>query len=1100
MLAGVCPACGAQGSLDSRYCDACGTPLRRAASAPSPSRFGSPSGYTPRHLADRILRSRTAMEGERKQVTVLFADIKSSMELLADRDPEQARALLDPILELMIEAVHAYEGMVNQVMGDGIMALFGAPLAMEDHAVRGCYAALRMLASVARHGDDVHRRHGIPVHIRIGLNSGDVLVRSIGSDLAMDYTAVGQTTHLAARLEQMANPSTALCATPTLRLVEGVVHTRPLGAVPIRGLPEPVEVAELTGVVPSRIRFHATAARGLSPFVGRQQERETVAQALARAQAGHGQVIALVGEPGVGKSRLTWEITRSPLVDGWLVLEASAMSYGVATPYLTIRALLAAYFEIEDGDDPMMARTRVIQRLLAAGADLADTAPPVLALLDLPVEDPRWTTLDPPQRRQKTSEAVRAILLGQAERRPVLLVVEDLHWADRETEALLDDVVQRSSAARLAVLLNARPEYRHAWGSRPSYTQLRIQPLTRAEAELLLGSLIGADPGLRPLASTLIELTGGNPFFLEESVRALVERGILAGEPGHYRPARPFESFPVPASVHAMVAARIDRLGGDEKELLQAAAAIGPTVAVRLLAAVTGRDPDRLRATLETLREAEFLHESQLYPELEYRFPHALVADVAYAGLLQDRRRALHGRILEAMETVDPRRRAEQVERLAHHAIAGEQWDRAVTYAREAATKAASRSAYREAVAHLEAALAALGRLPPTEATLALAVDLRLELRSALFPLREIVRDLENLRAAETLAAQLGDHRRLAWVLTYLTRDLSILGKPDLAIECGQRALALVPGVSDVELEILLDAYLGAVCFARGEYGQAVAILERGVARVDGDRALERFGLPGPAAVFFRIWLVSSLVRLGEFPRAAEHVEASLAIAERADQPLARLVAHYTEGFLHAHQGDLGRAIQALETSLSICHSWRLPAWFSNVASILGWVYVASGRTKEGADLMQRAIDESAAGGGMVNHSSEVVRLAEGKRRDGQVADAQALGRRALELARTHKEQGNEAIALQFLGELASRLEPPDVEAAEATLTEAIALASALGMGPTLDACHAARARLRAAAGQPAEARAQPAAASSADRPASAESTVRLDSTGDARS
>src|SRR5437867_1095254 len=348
---GICPACRHPHAPGSRFCSQCGQLLTEASSPVRGARFAEPEAYTPRHLAERILTSRAALEGERKHVTVLFADLKGSLELLVDRDPEEARELLDHVLERMIEAVHRYEGTVNQVMGDGIMALFGAPLAHEDHAVRACYAALRMQETVTQYGDEVQRSQGIPLQIRIGLNSGEVVVRSVGSDLRMDYTAVGQTTHLAARMEQMAKPGSILLTADSLKLAEGQIQVRPLGPVPIRGFPGPIDVFELTGAGAARTRLQARAAGGLTPFVGRDAQTDQLQQALDRARAGHGQVVAVVGEAGVGKSRLIWEFVHSHRIHGWLVLEATAFSYGQATAYLPLLDLLKTYFQIETRDD-----------------------------------------------------------------------------------------------------------------------------------------------------------------------------------------------------------------------------------------------------------------------------------------------------------------------------------------------------------------------------------------------------------------------------------------------------------------------------------------------------------------------------------------------------------------------------------------------------------------------------------------------------------------------------------------------------------------------------------------------------------------------------
>ncbi|MGH7331400.1 MAG: AAA family ATPase, partial [Candidatus Rokuibacteriota bacterium] len=429
-LTAACPACGAVNPPGNRFCGQCAAPL----AADQRAKVASPDSYTPKHLAEKILTSKAALEGERKQVTILFADLKGSMELLAERDLEEGRQLLDPVLEHMMEAVHCYEGTVNQVMGDGIMALFGAPLAHEDHAVRACYAALRMQESVKRYAEGVFRRSGVPIEIRVGLNSGEVVVRAIGSDLHMDYTAVGQTTHLAARMEQMATPGTILLSPETLALAEGFVQVMSRGPAPVKGLAAPIEIFELAGASPVRSRLHAAAARGLTPFVGRDTEIELLRQALGRAGEGHGQIVAVIGEPGVGKSRLVWEFTRSHRCQGWLVLEAASVSYGKANTYFPVIDLLRRYFGIEPRDDSRKMREKLTGKLLSLDRALEPALPVFLSLLDVAVEDPEWVRLDPPQRRRHTLEGLKRLLLRESQVQPVLLVVEDLHWIDSETQ------------------------------------------------------------------------------------------------------------------------------------------------------------------------------------------------------------------------------------------------------------------------------------------------------------------------------------------------------------------------------------------------------------------------------------------------------------------------------------------------------------------------------------------------------------------------------------------------------------------------------------------------------------------------------------------
>ncbi len=480
-LARTCASCGHALSPMAKFCSECAHPTGLVPQAPAASRFAAPDAYTPRHLAERILRSRAALEGERKQVTVLFADLKGSMELLADRDPEEARQLLDPVLERMMEAVHRYEGTVNQVMGDGIMALFGAPLAHEDHAVRACYAALDLQAAVRRYAQEARRTFGVEPQVRVGLNSGEVVVRAIGSDLRMDYTAVGQTTHLAARMEQLAAPGSIRLTANTLRLAEGYVEVQPLGPVPVKGLEGPVDVFDLERADPLRSRLHVASVRGLTRFVGRDQEMQRLHHALGRAAAGEGQIVGIVGEPGVGKSRLVWEISHSHRTGGWRILQARSVSYGRATPYLPIIDLLKGYFQVEDRDDPRKIREKVMGRLLALDRSMEPTVAPLLSLMDVPVEDAEWQGLNPPERRRRTLEAVKHLLLRESLLQPLLVVFEDLHWVDTETQAFLDGLVDSVPKASLLLLVAYRPEHQHGWGGKTYYSQLRTGSAARGE-------------------------------------------------------------------------------------------------------------------------------------------------------------------------------------------------------------------------------------------------------------------------------------------------------------------------------------------------------------------------------------------------------------------------------------------------------------------------------------------------------------------------------------------------------------------------------------------------------------------------------------------
>jgi len=1040
------------------------------APAALPAPAAAPLGYTPPYLAEKILTSRRALEGERKQVTVLFADLKGSMELLADRDPEEARQPLDPVLERLMAAVHRYEGTVNQVMGDGIMALFGAPMAHEDHAVRACYAALHMQAAIGQYAEALRRQQGLDVQIRVGLNSGEVVVRAIGNDLHMDYTAIGQTTHLAARLEQLARPGTTLLTADTLRLVEGYVEVTPLGPVPVKGLPEPVAVYELLRAGPVRSRLQAAVARGLTRFVGRDTELEHLRQALTRAGAGQGQVVAGVGEAGVGKSRLFYEFTRSHHTHDWLLLASHSVSYGKATAYLPVLDLLKGYFQIDPQDDVRRRREKVTGKLLTLDRALEPTLPALLALLEVPVEDPQWQAFDPPQRRRRTLEAIKHLLLHESQVQPLCLVFEDLHWIDAETQALLDNLVESLPTARLLLLVNYRPEYQHGWGSKTSYTQLRLDPLPPASADAFLQALLGSDPGFDSLKQLLIARTQGNPFFLEESVRTLVETEVLVGERGVYRLARPQEGLQVPATVQAVLAARIDRLPPEDKRLLQTAAVIGTEVPWPLLQAIADEPDEALHRGLAHLQAAEFLYETSLFPERAYTFKHALTHEVAYGGLLRERQRLLHGRIVVAMEQHGADQLADQVERLAHHALRGEVWDKAVAYCRQAGDKAVARSASREAVTCFEQALVALEHLPEGCERQEQAIDVRFGLRQALTPRLEYGRLLTYLREAEMLAEALGDQHRLGWGAAYMIDCFGATGDLQHAVEAGQRALALAGTLKDAALQVVTHLFLGRVYHRLGDYPQAIDLLRQNLVPLEGALLREHFGLPGLPSVMSRVALAQCLAELGAFTEGLAHAEESLRIAEAVNHPDSLSQACRGIGDVYLRKGALHQAIPCLERGLEVSRAWDMPLRFYLVSSILGYAYVLSGRLSEALPLLEQSASTEVTG---IVRGRVDVWLSEAYLRLGRLDEALAVVERDLEVCRTHAHQGDQAWALRLLGEIHAHRQPPQAELAAAAYHEALALAEELGMRPLQAHCHLGLGTLYATAGQAEPARAE---------------------------
>jgi class 3 adenylate cyclase/tetratricopeptide (TPR) repeat protein len=1073
----VCPACHAANPPNHKFCGECGKRLVAAAerleiaTGPEPASVAettdaNPSSYTPKHLAERILNSRVALEGERKHVTVLFADLKGSTELIRGLDPEETRSLLDAALHIMMDGVHAYEGTVNQIMGDGIMALFGAPLAHEDHAVRACFAALAMQAGIRSYAEETMRLRGVPVRIRVGLNSGEVVVRTIANDLRMDYSAIGPTTHLAARMEQNAADNSTFMTPETYRLVEGYVQAHSVGRIPVKGIPEPMEVFELDGAGRVRTRLQVSQARGLTRFVGRERELDVLNSALRQAAAGNGQMVALTGEAGAGKSRLVWEVTQSAATEGWLVVETNSNSYGKAGPYLPVIDMLKLYFGIEPGDEAQIIRQHVTGKLRSVDETLWPLAPAFLSLLDV-VMDPsaspteaEWQSIDPPQRRRRTQEAITALLVAESRHQPLLLVVEDEQSIDAESRAVIDRLVECVPEQRMTLLITYRQSQQQPVETRPGLTQLLIEPLQPENADELLGALMGDHAELQAVKQFLIERTRGNPFFLEEMVRTMVETGALAAERGAYRLARPLESIQVPASVQAVLSARIDRLAPEDKRLLQAASVVGKDVPFPVLRAIAEETGEVLDRALDRLQSGQFLYQTRIFPEPEYTFKHGLTREVAYEGLLVQRRRAFHGQIVEAIEGLYPERLAEHFDRLAQHAMSGELWRKAVDYSRQAATKAAQTAAYRAAIGSLELALNALEHQPTAADTTRESIDIRLELRSSLAPVGELRSMYEHLRIAEGLAAELGDAGRLARINSYLCTYFAATYNPHRAVECGERAYTLAEGIGDLGLKVSSTFMLGEALYSLGDFRRSAMMFNRNIDTLRG-RGHQRFGMAGFPAALSGGMLAICLAELGQFEEAASTAEQAVRLADDVNQPFTLGHVYSGGGLAYLLDGDLPRAIALLTRAVEVARTWSFSLQFANATARLGYAQVLAGALSVGLPLLEEAASKAAAlasgGTGLYERASIAAWLSDAYLRTGRAGEALDAAERAYEMADRGEQRAKCAHALHMLGEAHAGC--AHAGQAEAYYQRALELAGELGMRPLVAHCHLGLAR-----------------------------------------
>jgi tetratricopeptide (TPR) repeat protein len=848
-------------------------------------------------------------------------------------------------------------------------------------------------------------------------------------------------------------PGTILLSAATQHLVQEDVWVEPQGEVTVGAPQAPVPIYGVRGIATPRSGVVGRGARARSPFVGRDRELALLQERLDAVMAGQGQVVAIVGEPGLGKSRLLAEYRRSLVEREVRYVEGHCLSYGSATPYLPVLDLVRQLCGMTAGEPRDAITAKVHQRLLEADIASDESVPLLLHLLDIPVEMERLAQLSLPERKARTFALLRQLILYAAQRQPCIITVENLHWIDPTSEEWLTSLIERLPGAALLLLVTYRPGYQPPWLAQSYATQIALSPLRADDSRTVVQAVLRTATVPETLLQEILTKAAGNPFFLEELAWNAVEHEV------HDTP------LSVPETIEAVLAARIDMLPPTAKRLLQTAAVIGMHVAVPILQAIADLSAEELHTHLDHLQTAEFLYETGRPPASAYAFKHALTQEVAYGSLLQEQRRMLHGRIVEALEALYPDRLVNQVELLAHHALWGEVWNKAFPYCRQAGVKAGARSAYREAVAYLEQALVALRHLPERRDTLEQAIDLRLDLRAVLVPLGELGQIFDCLREAEALAEALDDQLRLGQVSIYMAQYFWLMGDPERTIELGERAHTLASTLGDFALQVNTNLFLGQGYRVLGDYRRAMDAFRQNVVSLEGELLYTRFDLASYLpSVISRTWLVICLAACGEFTEGIARAEEGLQIAEAAD-PHSLIVALYGVGFVYLSKGDLYKAIPALERGLALCQSWDFLAWFPPLAAALGSVYTAAGRVAEAIPLLEQAVSQAGARNrtdeaGLLANLSRAYRLA------GRMEEAMQLAGRALALSREHKQRTSQAWALRLLGETEAHRGPQATEQAAAHYRQALALAEELGMRPLGAHCHFGLGTLYASNGQ----------------------------------
>jgi class 3 adenylate cyclase/tetratricopeptide (TPR) repeat protein len=1006
-----CGGCGAELPAGAKFCNQCGAAAGAAttspATAPPPARERSPLDYTPKHLAERILQSKSALEGERKQVTVLFADVKGSMELAEQVDAEAWHAILDRFFQILSDGVHRFEGTVNQYTGDGIMALFGAPIAHEDHVQRACYAALQLRDELRAYSDELRLSRGLDFSVRMGIHSGEVVVGKIGDDLRMDYTAQGHTVGLAQRMEQLAAAHSICMTETTAGRAEGYFDVRDLGEAAIKGVAEPVHVFELLGVGEQRTRFDVSRSRGLTRFVGRDADMKVLEQALEQAREGNGQVVGVVAEAGTGKSRLCFEFTERCRALGLRVMQGSGVPHGKNIPLLPILQVFRAYFGIEEEDDDRSAREKIAGRLLLIDETFRDSLPVVFDFMGVPDSERPAPAIDEEARERQVVGVMRKLVETGAENDATVTLIEDLHWVDPGTDTWLEEMVEVAAGSQTLLLVNFRPEYHAGWMQKSYYRQLPLLPLGPEAVHELLADMLGDDSSIADLAEAVHARTEGNPFFTEEVVQALIEAGNLEGTKGAYRLVTPIERLTVPSTVQSVLAARIDRLGEREKQVLQAASVIGTEFPEPILEAVAELPTSDLSASLQSLKDGEFIFQQSLYPVSEFAFKHPLTQEVALGSQLAERRKRVHAEVARAIQAQEPDRLDEHSALLAHHFEQAEETLEAVRWHGRAGEWMKGRNGA-ALVGHWKKAHVLAKTLPATREAMELTLRACDRILSSGWRTGLSEEEWEQLAAeGATLAERLSDRHGLFGVTLGLATIRMICGYLDDAREPVERAIALAEEIGDLDdrvesrnilLGILwnsgrfeefhkvydeteklvagdnsigvqrynvslanwLPAQLGAVSAWKGRLGEAAELLERSD---QGARDLGQTEVSGWAQ--HNLSRVRALAGAGE--QALMHGQRALELSEQAASTIGETLAYSSIGHAQLLRGEPEAARESLERALTTSRERRVGrAEMALMYAPLGDAHLALGDPDTAREVAEEGVDFATRSGCLI--------------------------------------------------------------------------------------------------------------------------------------
>jgi class 3 adenylate cyclase/predicted ATPase len=1044
-----CPACGAVNRSGAKFCGTCGAalaPQANPAGAETPSPQAAPAPVSgPSVSIGAAVETQRVPDSERKQVTALFVDIMGSTALGRDLDPEEARAIIDPALSLMIDSARRYDGYVVQSTGDGIFALFGAPMAHEDHPQRALYAAMRMHEEIRRYGNRLRAEGRPPIQIRAGANTGEVVVRTIETGTAhTEYTPIGHTVNLASRLQSLASGGGTVISDSTRKFVEGYFALRRLGPAHVKGIDEPINVHEVVGLGPLRTRLERSAGRGLSKFVGRSQEKEMLRRAAETARSGAGQIVAVVAEPGVGKSRLFFEFNAEAQSD-WTVLEAFSVSHGKGSSYVPIVELLHSYFDISPDDDAVVRREKVANRVTELDPEFEASLPYLYALLEIADDKERLAGMDAQLRKARTLDAIARLLLKESERRPLILMIEDLHWLDDESQALLDLVADQIAEAKFLLLVNYRPEYAQRWTDKSWYHSIRLDSLGGDSAEEMLSAMLGDEADLAPLKALIVKTTGGVPFFMEEVVQALLDEGAIERANGRAHLVKPLDSLRIPPTVQAILAARIDRLRNDEKNLLQTLAVLGREFVLSLARAVADKSEDELERLIARLQLGEFVYEQPSIADVEYIFKHALTQEVAYNSVLLERRKQLHEHVGNAIETIYTASLDDHLPELAHHYSRSGNNGKAVEYLQLAGQQAMSRGALTQAVRDLQNALDLLKAFPAGPDRDALELKLLNPLGTAYIAQRGYaapeVRPVF-VRARE-LCERIAEPAQLFSMVFGNFAWHVVRGEMGSTMTLANEAMELAERFDDPGMLMEALFLMGVTLYYRGDFVQALAQYEKALSHYD-DRERNRAwaSIVGEdAGVAHRCYLSLALWHLGFPEQALRASREAVKLAQSIDHPFSHAYAqHHASWLCHNLRLPAETKTSGEEgTRTAADHGFALFRATGVIAQ--GGALLLEGRPRDALTVLVRGLDAYRATGAGLSLPYYMSLLGEALMGAGRLDDARQAFDEGLAIVERHHELCQRAELYRLKGELALLTDPPAYGEAEVLFAEAIATA-----------------------------------------------------------